>query len=98
MSQDVDPPRPCRGCPRICCSSASAVIRRSSGSVIEYHGTAMPFSSIVTRPPPWSRTRPMNVAQLRKSCIDCLCAAAVVNGTAEAPRPVVYCTPSIRKP
>ena len=37
---------------------AHVAARRSS----EYQGTAWPASSIVTRPAPWSRTRPMNVA------------------------------------
>src|SRR3712207_8405349 len=40
---------------RICTSRACARSCRSSRSVIEYHGTAWPLSSIVTRP--WPRSR-----------------------------------------
>ena len=83
---------------RICTSSACAMLRRSTGSVISYQGTAIPCSSIVTRPCPWSRMRPMKVAPSRKSASAALCWAAVVHGSADAPRPVVYWTPSIRKP
>ena len=52
---------------RTCASTACAMLRRSTWSVISYQGTAMPCSSIVTRPCPWSRMRPTKTAPSRKS-------------------------------
>ena len=60
------------------------VVRTSRGSSSEYHGTAWPASSIVTRPEPWSRTSPMNVAPNGSSLIACLWSAPETNGVAAA--------------
>ena len=57
---------PAATCRRTWASSARWVLRTSSGSSSEYQGTAWPASSIVTRPAPWSRTSPMNVAPRRQ--------------------------------
>ena len=74
------------------------MLRTSSGSSSEYQGTAWPASSIVTRPPPWSRTSPMNVAPDLKRCMASLWASPPAKGMADAAVPVAYWVASIRKP
>ena len=89
---------PAATCRRTWASIARWLLRTSSGSSSEYQGTAWPASSIVTRPPPWSRTSPMKVPPCLYSAIAVLCASPEVNGSADAPVPVAYWVASTRKP
>jgi hypothetical protein len=76
---------PAPWCSRISISSPWRRLRRSTSSSIEYHGTASPLSSIVTRPCPRSRISEMNVAPYFQSNMRVLCSSPPVHGTAEAP-------------